>query len=77
MPEDYEILFGRDAVYGGGEYGLGVRENDSKWRDQVNFILQDMWKDGTWDRIFNKWLGPATKMNLTKEQLGFEMVVWD
>lgn len=76
-PEEFEVLFNKEAVYGGGEYGLGMRENDSKWRDQINFLLQDMWLDGTWDRIFNKWLGPGTKMNLTKQQLGFEMTVWE
>lgn len=76
-PKDYEVLFNKEAVYGGGEYGLGLRENDSDWRDKINFILQDMWRDGAWDRIFNKWFGPGTKMDLTKEQLGFEMTVWD
>jgi polar amino acid transport system substrate-binding protein len=76
-PEEFEVLFNKEAVYGGGEYGLGVRENDSKWRDQINFLLQDMWLDGTWDKIFNKWLGPSTKMALTKEQLGFQMTVWE
>lgn len=76
-PGDYEVLFNKEAVYGGGEYGLGLRENDSDWRDKINFVLQDMWRDGTWDKIFNKWLGPETKMDLTKERLGFEMTVWD
>lgn len=76
-PEEFEVLFNKEAVYGGGEYGLGVRENDSKWRDQINFLLQDMWLDGTWDKIFNKWLGPSTKMALTKEKLGFQMTVWE
>lgn len=76
-PDEFEVLFNKEAVYGGGEYGLGMRENDSKWRDQINFLLQDMWLDGTWDKIFTKWLGPGTKMNLTKQQLGFEMIVWE
>ncbi|MEW6375411.1 MAG: transporter substrate-binding domain-containing protein [Thermodesulfobacteriota bacterium] len=38
-------------------YGLGVRENDSKWRDWVNFTLQEMWKDGSYKRIFRKIFG--------------------
>lgn len=75
-PDDYVVLFNKEAVYGGGAYGLGMRENDSDWRDQINFLLQDMWLDGTWDKIFNKWLGKDTKMQLTKEQLNFEMPVW-
>lgn len=75
-PDDYVVLFNKEAVYGGGAYGLGMRENDSDWRDQINFLLQDMWLDGTWDKIFSKWLGKDTKMQLTKEQLNFEMPVW-
>jgi polar amino acid transport system substrate-binding protein len=76
-PDEFEILFNKEAVYAGGEYGIGVRENDSKWRDQINFILMDMWNDGTWDKIFNKWVGPGTKLNLTKEELGFKMITWE
>ena len=33
---------------------LGVRENDSKWRDALNFTLQDMADDGTYRRIFER-----------------------
>lgn len=74
-PDEYEIL-GKDGYYNGSEYGIGVRENDSKWRDQINFILQDIWSDGTWDQEFNKWLGPTTKLKLSKEQLEFNMRPW-
>jgi polar amino acid transport system substrate-binding protein len=74
-PLDF-VLLGKEGTYGGGPYGLGVRENDSKWRDTINFTLQDLWLDGTWDKLFNKWVGPNTKLQLTKELLGFEMEVW-
>ncbi len=75
-PEDYEVLLNKEAVYGGGEFGIGVRENDSDWRDQINYILQDMWKDGTWGKIFDKWLGPQSKLNLKREEFGFDMTLW-
>lgn len=75
-PDDYVVLLNKDAVYGGGYYGLGMRENDSDWRDQINFILQDMWNDGTWARIFDKWIGSQSKLNIKREDLGFEMVTW-
>jgi polar amino acid transport system substrate-binding protein len=75
-PQDYEVLTNKEAVWGGGEYGIGVRENDSKWRDQVNYALQDMWLDGAWDRIFDKWVGAQSKLKLAKEQLGFAMTTW-
>ncbi|MEG6550763.1 ABC transporter substrate-binding protein [Desulfocurvibacter africanus] len=41
-------------------YGIGLPENDSKWRDSVNFALQDMWADGTYKKIYDKWYGPDT-----------------
>jgi polar amino acid transport system substrate-binding protein len=33
---------------------FGLRENDSKWRDALNFALQDMDADGTYKRIFER-----------------------
>ena len=41
-------------------YGIGLPQDDSQWRDTVNFTLQDMWKDGTYMEIYNKWYGPDT-----------------
>jgi polar amino acid transport system substrate-binding protein len=73
-PDDYLIV---GESLGGGDYAIGVRENDSKWRDSLNFALQDMWKDGTWDKIYDKWIGPGTKLNLKKDEIGFKMEVWD
>jgi polar amino acid transport system substrate-binding protein len=39
---------------------MGLPEDDSDWRDAVNFALQDMWNDGTYMQIYNKWYGPDT-----------------
>ena len=41
-------------------YGIGLPEDDSKLRDAVNFALQDMWNDGTYMEIYNKWYGADT-----------------
>jgi polar amino acid transport system substrate-binding protein len=73
-PDDYMII---GESLGGGDYAIGVRENDSKWRDALNFSLQDMWKDGTWDKIYAKWIGPGTKLNLDKSEIGFKMEIWE
>lgn len=43
---------------------VGVVENDSKWRDAINFALQDMVKDGSFQKIFIKWFGKGTEYNL-------------
>lgn len=37
--------------------GMGMRQNDSSFRDAVNFALMDMYSDGTYKRIFEKWWG--------------------
>ncbi|MBN1635027.1 MAG: ABC transporter substrate-binding protein [Deltaproteobacteria bacterium] len=42
-------------------YGIGVRENDSDFRDFVNRSLIEMWEDGTYLKLYNKWFGPDTK----------------
>jgi polar amino acid transport system substrate-binding protein len=73
-PDDYVIV---GESLGGGDYAMGVRENDSKWRDAINFALQDMWRDGAWDRIFERWVGPASALKLTKQEIGFTMELWD
>ncbi|MGE4299919.1 MAG: transporter substrate-binding domain-containing protein [Desulfovibrionaceae bacterium] len=41
-------------------YGIGLPSDDSALRDAVNFALQDMWKDGAYMAIYNKWYGPNT-----------------
>jgi polar amino acid transport system substrate-binding protein len=73
-PGDYVIV---GESLGGGDYAIGVRENDSKWRDAINFALQDMWRDGAWDTIFERWVGPASALKLTKQEIGFTMELWD
>lgn len=52
---DYEPV---GPIYSPGLYGIGVPPNDSQWRDAVSFALQDLIKDGTYDKIYDKWFGP-------------------
>ncbi len=73
-PDDYVIL-PKQNFFGGGYYAIAIRENDSDWRSAINESLQDIWLNGTWDRIFDKWFGPRTPYNLTKTDLGFQMVI--
>jgi polar amino acid transport system substrate-binding protein len=76
-PDDY-VLLKESGSYGGGYYAIAVRENDSKSRDELNFLLQDQWKDGTWQRAFDRWLGKDSKLQLTLADFdNFKMPVWD
>lgn len=56
-PGKYELV---GDFFSDEPYGIGLPENDSDWRDTINFTLQDMWKDGTYMKIYNKWYGPDT-----------------
>jgi polar amino acid transport system substrate-binding protein len=58
---DYEAV---GPGYSPGLYGIGVPPNDSKWRDKISFVLQDMIKDGTYDKLYDRWFGPQGKFPL-------------
>jgi len=56
-PGKYELV---GDFFSNEPYGIGLPEDDSKFRDAVNFAIQDIWKDGTYMEIYNKWYGPDT-----------------
>ena len=37
-------------------YGMGLPQDDSNFRDLVNFTLQDLCLDGTYEALYRKWL---------------------
>lgn len=56
------------------QFGIGVPNDDSAWRDQVNYALQELWKEGTYQQIYDRWfVGPDKIIDLP---LGGEMEVW-
>ena len=52
---------------------IALPQDDSAWRDLVNFTLQDMIGDGTLERIYKKWFGSDTPFHFPLGR-GFE--VW-
>lgn len=55
-------------------FGVGVPENDSEWRDTVNLALQEIWKDGRYQEMYDRWfIGPDKIIDLP---LGGEMEIW-
>jgi polar amino acid transport system substrate-binding protein len=55
------------------QFGIGLPVNDSAWRDEVNYALQEIWKDGTYMQIYEKWFGPEAAVPLP---LGGQMEIW-
>lgn len=56
------------------QFGIGLPNDDSAWRDQVNYALQELWKDGTYQEIYEKWfVGPEAVVPLP---LSGEMEIW-
>ncbi len=56
------------------QFGIGVSINDSKWRDAVNYALQELWKDGRYGTMYDRWfVGPDKIIDLP---LGGEMEIW-
>jgi len=54
-------------------YGLGVAQNDSKFRSFVNLALMDMWESGEYKKVYEKWFGKDTKNYIP---LTWKMEVW-
>ncbi len=47
-------------------FGMGVSQGDSDLRDLINETLQEVWKSGTYKKLYNKWFGadPDFEMDL-------------
>ena len=56
------------------QFGIGLPVNDSAWRDRVNFAIQELWIEGTYSEIYDRWfVGPDRIIDLP---LGGEMEIW-
>ncbi|WP_243362139.1 ABC transporter substrate-binding protein [Fundidesulfovibrio terrae] len=69
-PEDYDLV---GEAISAEPYGLGMVENDSKFRDAVNFALMEMWTTGEYQKIYDKWFGKDTKFYIP---LTWTMELW-
>jgi len=42
------------------EIAAAVPQDDSAWRDLINFTIQDMAADGSLKKVYDQWFGPDT-----------------
>ena len=56
------------------QFGIGVPNDQSEWRDVVNYAMQELWKDGTYQEIYDYWFVDETK--IIDLPLGGSMEVW-
>ena len=56
------------------QFGIGVPNNQSAWRDQVNYALQELWQSAVYHEIYAHWFeGPDAPIQLP---LGGQMEIW-
>jgi polar amino acid transport system substrate-binding protein len=51
-------------VWASSPDAIMVREDDSKWRNWLNWALQRMWTEGTLQKLYVKWYGFEPDFNL-------------
>lgn len=56
------------------QFGIGVPEDDSQWRDTVNLALQDLWISGVFQKIYARWFEGADR--LIDLPLAGQMEIW-
>ena len=61
--------------YSPAYFGIGVSENDSDWRDVLNYCLHDLWDSGEFHTIYDKWFGPASMCPIALGDHGMEPFV--
>ena len=56
-PGRFELVSAGDSV---DEIAVALPQDDSAWRDLINFTIQEIWADGSLRKIYDKWFGPDT-----------------
>ena len=57
------------------QFGVGVPENDSEWRDAVNLALQDVWLSGEYQELYDFWFVDEATRQIDLP-LGGQMEIW-
>lgn len=69
------VLIVTDTPYSPAFFGIGVAENDSDWRDLLNYCLHDLWNSGEFHKIYSKWFGKDSMCPIPLGNNGMEPFV--
>jgi polar amino acid transport system substrate-binding protein len=69
------VLSLTDTLYSPTYFGIGVPKDDSLWRITVDYSLHDLWLSGEFQKIYDKWFGPASTCPIPLKNHGMEAYV--
>ncbi|MEO3977946.1 ABC transporter substrate-binding protein [Streptomyces sp. CAU 1734] len=50
-----------DSIDTGEQYGFSVKKGNTELLDAINEVIKDARADGTYDKLFEQWIGPLPK----------------
>lgn len=60
-----QLVVGND--YFKDPWAIGIRQDDTKWRNFLNFTMQEMWKSGTYQKLYAKYFGEPPAFHMWSE----------
>ena len=69
-----ELTILLDKNFSNEPYGIGVRSGDAYFADQVNYTLQEMKADGTYDDIYQAWFCATPALSAECNPYGLEIL---
>jgi len=60
-----DLVVGND--YFKDPWAIGIRQDDTKWRNFLNFTMQEMWKSGEYQKLFAQYFDEAPAFHMWSE----------
>lgn len=60
-----ELVVGND--YFKDPWAIGIRQDDTKWRNFLNFTMQEMWKSGEYQKLYAQYFDEAPAFHMWSE----------
>lgn len=60
-----QLVVGND--YFQDPWAIGIRQDDTKWRNFLNFTMQEMWKSGEYQKLYAQYFGELPAFHMWSE----------